>query len=154
MSVVPYMHIGLLVADIDEAIETFGHTLDVPFTPPTAAVMSSFMDYGDPGAPTAMTIRFAYSKVGPPYYELIEARDRGIFGRQMGIGVHHVGFWESDCESRLAELTSRGLEVEMVEWSPDSKISVAFFKPSALSGMRLELLNEAAREPLEALLGS
>jgi catechol 2,3-dioxygenase-like lactoylglutathione lyase family enzyme len=154
MTVVPYMHIGLLVADIDEAIKAFGRTLDVPFTPPATADMDNFHDYSNPRAPTTMTTRFAYSKVGPPYYELIEVQERGIFGRQAGIGIHHVGLWESDCESRLAELISRGLEVEMVEHSRDGKISVAFFKPSGLCGMRVELLSEAAREPLAALLRS
>jgi len=154
MSVVPYMHIGLLVADVDEAIEAFGRTLHVPFTPAMAATMASFRDYSDPGGPATMKVRFAYSRIGPPYYELIEATDRGIFGREQGIGVHHVGFWESDCESRLAELTSSGLEVEMVEHSPDGRLSLVFFKPSGLSGMRVELLSEATRESLEALLRS
>jgi hypothetical protein len=148
------MHIGLLVASLDEVTEAFGRTLDVAFTPAATAHMHDFDDFSEPDAPTPLTLRFAYSKIGPPYYELIEAQERGIFGRQMGIGVHHVGFWAADCDQRLAELVERGLEVEMAERSPEGRISVAFFKPNALSGMRVELLDERAREPLAELLRS
>jgi len=144
------MHAGMLVDNLEKAIDTFGTRLGVQFTAPMVARLDNFTD----GEQTFDTqVLCAYSRVGPPYYELIEAHDSGVFGRQLGMGLHHVGLWESDCNAKLAEFEASGLQLEAVQSGPDQQITVAYFKPSSLEGLRIELVNDAFRPVLESLSG-
>jgi hypothetical protein len=147
MTAVPFMHAGLLVEDLEDAIGTFAARLAVPFTAPMISHLDNFQVGG---SSHDIQVRCAYSRVGPPFYELIECHDEGLFGRGMGLGLHHVGLWESDCEAKLDELTASGLEVEGIQYAPGDKIVVAYFAPSGLEGMRVELVNEAFRSTLES----
>ncbi len=149
MTGVPFMHAGLLVHDLDEAIETFGATLGMSFTEP---VVSHNEGFSEERRVRPVDIRYAYSFDGPPHYELIEAHEHGLYGRQMGFGLHHLGMWSGDCASTLDSLTALGLEVEATIRSPQGELLAAYFKPTGLQGMRLEVMDEISRPRVEAWL--
>ena len=151
MRLTPFTHVGILVEDLDEAIKTFSARAEVDFTPAMVTALDNFTE-GESTRP--VSVRCVYSRGGPPYYELIQAQDDGIFGRQNGLGVHHVGMWASDCNAKLDELTAVGVEVEGAQRTPDGKIVIAFLKPSSLVGMRLEIIDDANRAGFEAWIGS
>ncbi|WP_236793412.1 VOC family protein [Amycolatopsis sp. GM8] len=148
MTVSPFMHIALLVEDIDEARAAFERRLGVPFTDPFTAEVA---DLHDSAGARETSVRVAYSTLGSPHYELLEAQDTGIFSRENGLGFHHIGMWERDCEARRGELVRSGLQVEATSYTSDGQIIVAWFKPSPPLGLRVEILDEALRPEIEAL---
>jgi catechol 2,3-dioxygenase-like lactoylglutathione lyase family enzyme len=148
MTVAPFTHVALLVANIDEARAEFERTLGVPFTDPFTA---DVVDLRDSAGARATSVRVALSTIGSPYYELLEAQDEGIFGRANGLGFHHVGRWESDCEAKRDEFVRAGHEVEAASYTTEGKIIVAWFKPHPPLGLRVEILDDALRPEIETL---
>lgn len=135
-------HVCLLVRDVGAARAELTATLGVSFAP---EIEYSIKDLRE--APLMQsretTIRVAYSNDGPPYYELVEVQDRGVYGIQNGLGFHHVGMWAPDCEAEVRRLIDAGREVEAVQYGPDGRMLVATFRPGDLGGTRLEILDES-----------
>jgi Glyoxalase/Bleomycin resistance protein/Dioxygenase superfamily len=137
----PYFHIGILVKDLEAAMERFKKMIQVSFRPPRVVqVIQEHM----PGRNLA-DLRFTYSYEGPPYYELLEAHETGVFGLQQGEGPHHVGMWASDGRARLRDLQGRGLRPEIVHYSSDGLLVFAYFEPADLCGTRIEILDASQR---------
>lgn len=103
----------------------------------------------DNGRVASRDVHVVYSMQGPPYFELIEMQDSGIYGREHGEGLHHIGMWEPDCEGQLPALRRMGLEPEAIQYTPANKIIVAYFRPAGLNGVRLEIVDEARRPMME-----
>jgi hypothetical protein len=144
----PFTHCALLVQDLEIAVANLTNRLGVTFTEHQTTHVE---DLRDSAGRRSTTVRYAYSNIGAPYYELIEAQDDGIYGRQQGLGLHHVGMWEDDCQARFDTLVSAGLEVDAVSYSSTGEIVVAYFKPAGLSGLRVEILDVAMRPTIVAL---
>jgi catechol 2,3-dioxygenase-like lactoylglutathione lyase family enzyme len=143
-----YFHFGVLVNDLTAAIDRYSRVLGLTFTDPTIAHVDALEEIG--GATSPADVLVSYSRQGPPYYELIEAHDAGIYGRQHGEGFHHVGIWEPGCETRRRALVEEhGLEEEATQYAADGRIIVTYFLPSGLHGVRLELVDEARRADME-----
>lgn len=142
----PFMHIAVLVEDLHESIEDFSSKLGASFTSPATTELDNFHQEGER---RSLSVVCAYSRTGPPYYELIQAHESGIFGRE-SLGFHHIGLWGDGSTSQLDTLTARGFEPEGIQYTPDGHILIAYFKPSGLNGLRMELINEVGREMLEA----
>jgi hypothetical protein len=149
MTATPFMHIALLVEDIEQARAEFEASLGVPFTEPFTAEVA---DMDDVAGRRPISVRVAYSTVGSPHYELLEAQDDGIFGRQQGLGFHHVGMWEQDCEARRNELLEAGAELEATSYDGSGGILVAWFCPHPPLDLRLEILNEKLRAETDTLI--
>jgi hypothetical protein len=148
MTTVPFNHVGILVENLEGAIEEFSTRLGVPFTEPRWAESEHFR-HDEGGHDGPIRVHVAHSRVGPPYYELIEVQDEALYSRDQGFGLHHVGVWEDDCEGKVKELTDRGMEVEATYFDPEQRIRVAYFKPSGLTDVRLEIMNASGRASLE-----
>jgi catechol 2,3-dioxygenase-like lactoylglutathione lyase family enzyme len=146
MTALPFMHVGLLVHDLEEAVERYTDVLGAAFTD-SATVHVDHMDDG--GRVEPHDIRVVYSTGGPPYFEFIEMQETGIYGHEHGEGLHHVGMWEPDCEKRLSALRAKGLEPEAVQYTSTNRIIVAYFSPRNLNGMRLEIVDESRRPMME-----
>ncbi len=137
----PYFHIGILVKNLDEAMARFHMILGVSFRTPRVVRVSQ----GHGRDPSLADLRFTYSYEGPPYYELIEAHDTGIFGLHHGEGPHHIGMWASDGLARLNDLQGRGLRPEIVHYAGDGHLIFAYFQPADLCGIRIEILDASQR---------
>jgi catechol 2,3-dioxygenase-like lactoylglutathione lyase family enzyme len=146
LTLAPFFHVGILVHDLGEAIDRYADVLGITFVDPAVARA----ELQEPWREETIDLRVAYSNQGPPYIELLEAQGDGLYSIHQGEGMHHLGVWESDCEGRLEELTTRkGMRTEAVQFTPERTIIVAYFYPGHLHGTRLEIVDEGRRPMME-----
>ena len=147
MTIQPYSHVGLLVHDLDAAVARFGEVLNLTFAQPNVAHVDHMEE---DGKVEPIDLRITYSQQGPPYYELIETQEGGgIYSKEYGEGLHHIGLWEPDCEARLDTLKSKGLEPQAIQYTAKNRIAVVYFRPAGLHGMRLEIIDQAHQPSIE-----
>ena len=124
-------HLGVAVADLDEALETyrrlFGATLEHRST------------VADQGVDALSLL------VGGSRIELLAPTDGdspvGRFLASRGPGMHHVAYAVDDVESALAALAERG--VELIDQAPRTGLfglEVAFVHPDAVHGVLTEVV--------------
>jgi catechol 2,3-dioxygenase-like lactoylglutathione lyase family enzyme len=127
---VPFFHVGVLVRDIDQAVRDFGALLGLEFEPVRSAPVV-----------TGELNRFCYSRQGPPYLELVQMTGSGIWGPEVGEGLHHIAFAEPDVPGRCAAFTSPELAgTDTVVAGEDGRPRVIFTQPELLHGIRAEYL--------------
>ncbi|KOS58180.1 VOC family protein [Rhodococcus rhodochrous] len=144
---IPY-HAGILVRNLDDAIKYFTENLGYTFNPPTTVTVHEVEDR-IAGTSAPAEARVTYSRQGPFRLELIEFSGTGIYSSALGEGLHHLGVWESDPESRLRELEAEGRAVDAVFRRPDGGVSVFYAAPEHVGGVRIEYVSAAQRERLE-----
>lgn len=123
-------HVGIVVADLDRALETYcgvlGFRLLERHDAPEHGVVLAFLDAGNatlellqPTDPASGTARFLSRR---------------------GEGPHHVCFAVDDIHAALAQLRDQG--VQLVDETPRQGIHglVAFVHPKAAHGLMIELL--------------
>jgi hypothetical protein len=153
MNAPPYFHIGVLVSDLDKAMEEMSRQQGVTFPKPAAIRLSR------PDGTGEDLIRVVYSKDGPSYYELIEATPGGVFDGTAEEKVHHVGIWEENMAERVRLLREDGIGVlasgvgltgrpGLIE---DATPHWVITEPSAL-GVRFEYVDAAMRMGIEMWL--
>jgi methylmalonyl-CoA/ethylmalonyl-CoA epimerase len=124
-------HLGVAVADLDEAVTTyervFGARLEHRETVPDQGVEAASL------------------RVGEGRVELLaslgEETPVGKFLAKRGPGMHHVAFEVSDVGTAIDELQEKGVEV--VDERPRPGLfgmQVAFLHPDALDGVLAELV--------------
>ena len=145
-----YFHVGILVNDLESAIERFSKVLGLTFNEPMTA---NFARLEDPG-PHEGFVRCTYSREGPPYVELLESNGDGLFSSSHGEGVHHLGFWDADTEGRCLALAAHGVDTEGRVIGPDGKVFSLFNNPDALHGTRFEFLDDASRQVTEGWIAT
>lgn len=137
-----FFHVGILVEDMEEAIERFSDVLTLTFMPPAVAHVDHFEQ---DGSTEPLDLRITWAREGPPYVELLEATGDGLYSVR-NTGLHHVGIYDPDCEGLIEELVGKGLRREATQYTPDKKIIAVYTSPAALYGTRLEFI-DAARKP-------
>jgi catechol 2,3-dioxygenase-like lactoylglutathione lyase family enzyme len=144
---IPY-HSGVLVRNLDEAINHFTDSLGYTFNSPTTVRVHELEDRlaGSTGPAEA---RVTYSRQGPFRLELIEMTGVGIYGADLGEGLHHLGIWDTDPAARLRALEAEGKSVDAIFRGPDGTVSVFYASPANADGVRIEYVNAAQRERLE-----
>ena len=144
---IPY-HAGILVPDIERAIERLGATLGYTFNPPVR--VRPTVDDRISGSTRPVEIAVSYTREGPFRLELIEFSGDGIYGSRHGEGLHHLGIWEPDVESRLAELEAVGRPIDAVIRGEHGRVSAFYAAPEPRSGgTRIEYVGEHQRPRLE-----
>jgi catechol 2,3-dioxygenase-like lactoylglutathione lyase family enzyme len=128
-------HVGILVADLDDAIEKYSNAIGLTFGPKQSRCLS----VAAAGGTHDSDLELVYSLEGPPYVELMQAQpDAGVWGAHRGEGMHHIGAWVDDLDARIAELASAGVRVEAA-LSLAEKLIAVYLEPDDLTGTRLEL---------------
>jgi len=142
-------HVGVLVPDIEKAMDRFSEALGLTFMDPAVAHVDAFEQAS---GTNVLDLRITWSKEGPPYLELLESQDNeGLYGHHQE-GLHHVGLWEPDPVKLMERLVGMGLTKEAIQWAPEGGIIAAYTAPRELYGTRLEFI-EASRKPgMEAWL--
>ena len=103
-----YFHVGIFVYDIQEAIERYSKTLGLSFVDP---IMYGIPHLVDQGRKASLVLPLAYATQGPPYFELLEMTgEDGLYGRQNGEGINHLGLWDPDIEGTVARLEDQGIQ--------------------------------------------
>ena len=125
-------HVGLAVADLDEAVQTyerlFGGRLEHRAT---------IVEQG---------VEAALLRVGDSRVELVAALGEdtpvGRFLAKRGPGMHHVAYEVDDVRSALAELAAEG--VELIDAEPRQGmfgLEVAFVHPESVHGVLSEVVS-------------
>jgi methylmalonyl-CoA/ethylmalonyl-CoA epimerase len=124
-------HLGVAVADLDEAVMTYERVL--------GARLEHRETVPDQG------VEAASLRVGEGRVELLaslgDETPVGKFLAKRGPGMHHVAYEVEDVGGALAELAGKG--VELVDETPREGLfglQVAFLHPDALDGVLAELV--------------
>jgi catechol 2,3-dioxygenase-like lactoylglutathione lyase family enzyme len=144
-----YHHVGVLVADMDSAIAWFSEVAGIQFHPPQRMATHGRIDPGEFGdeEPHDGVSYLAWSKDGPAYYELAEAKGTGLHSLERhGAGLHHVGIFVQDVDDTLARL---GVETEGRVLGPDGRTMVCWTLPSEITGLTIEFLDERLRPGIQ-----
>lgn len=125
-------HVGLVVHDIDAALQTYcnqlGFRLLERVAIPEQKVVAAFLDAGN------STIEL----ISPTDTESGTAR----FLANRGEGTHHVCYEVDDIEATLAELRKAG--VRLIDETPRRGVHglIAFIHPKAANGLMIEVLQK------------
>ena len=124
-------HLGVAVADLEAAIETYRQLFGAE-----VEVRETLLDQG---------VDTAVLRVGDGRIELLAARGPetpvGKFIDRRGPGMHHVAFEVSDVEGELERLAAGG--AELIDEKPRPGLmgkQIAFIHPRATGGVLAELV--------------
>ena len=140
MTATPLYHVGVLVNDIEAAMAHFGAELGLTFNEPRVIRLDDLEEAGQP-AP-ARDLKVVYSVEGPPYLELIEAQEGGVWGHHHGEGLHHIGSYHDDLAGRVAQLIEAGTPPECTVKMGGELIAI-YLGPEHTHNARLELVRRA-----------
>ena len=146
MSDAPYVHIGVLVDDLDAAIERFS-LLGLTFMEPRTVHVERLVE---DGVEKELDLRIVFSREGPPHWELLEAVGDGVYGAHHGEGLHHVAVLDEDPIARREELVQAGFREVGAQYRQDGSIIVSYLDPADLSGIQIELLDAAVQDAILA----
>jgi hypothetical protein len=130
-----YFHVGVLVEDIDLAMEELGKTLGLHFNEPHDS------QYGP------WKIRVSYSREGPPYVELVQGERGGPWDITGGPRADHLGYFtdDLDVDKRRLEAAGMPIDIDGTEYG-----GVFTYHRSVHSGLRVELIDASRRDALLA----
>lgn len=147
MSGETYFHVGIYVHDMNDAIDRYSKALGLTFVEP---IMCGIPRLVEMGRESSLELPLCYSHQGPPYYELIEMTgENGLYGRHNTEGINHLGLWDADVAGTAARLEQQGIELEAAQYTPEGEFVAAYFQPSGLHGVRVELVDERRRPMME-----
>ena len=150
-----YYHVGILVDDIAAARDRFSSITGLEFTPVQTI---RFPHFEDSRGKRELELVFCYSIEGPPFLELVQSDpEGGVYGRQNGEGLHHLGFHEHDVRSRMDQLErEHGMTHEGARFGnrDAGRMAAAYTSPAGLHGVRLEIVDERGRVGLYEWLAS
>jgi catechol 2,3-dioxygenase-like lactoylglutathione lyase family enzyme len=136
-------HIGILVEDIEKAIDEWSSVLGYTFTPIRRYRTNNYIDHSDQN-PHFHDARIAFSVEGTPYIELMEFTGDGTHSKTEGEGFHHFGFVEyPDVQARMDALAEMGLPDDGKVLNDEGEVILWFTEKSALNNIRLEYVAEA-----------
>ena|SRR3712207_4049642 len=125
-------HLGMAVADLDEAVSTYERLL--------GATLEHRETVADQGVEAA-SLRLGESRV-ELLASLGDETPVGKFLAKRGPGMHHVAYEVDDIRSSLAELADRG--AELIDAEPRHGLfglQVAFVHPESVHGVLSELVS-------------
>lgn len=144
----PYYHIGIVVRNLEQAVEHYSNLLGVKFTEPTDSVLC----IEAPATRQSENIKVvaAYSRARPPYLELIQAGGNGIFSAENAGQILYFGIWESDLESRMEKLEQQGIRIDALIRPTCDKPPTGIITAPDQMGVRMEYLSTSLRLATEA----
>ena len=148
MAVSPFYHFGILVEDLDAAIERYADLFGLTFIGPRTFLINRLADPDE----HCLEVQAAYSHQGPPHLELIEAVGDGLYSPSR-LGFHHVGLWDPAIDANRATfLDERALRSDARVIRPDDATLAWFSHPSSACGIRFEFVDESMKRSAEELV--
>jgi catechol 2,3-dioxygenase-like lactoylglutathione lyase family enzyme len=139
-------HTGVVVPDLEEALERFGALLGLSFTD----VVVTPVCHQRPHGIDDVTMRVAYSTGPAPHLEVIEAIPDSLFAlRPDRTGLHHFGVWVDDMEAEGARLEALGMPQVAALVRDDGGPSLITFHAGP-TGEQLELCDSSMRPGFQA----
>lgn len=145
------IHIGVLVHDIDKAMEYYSKELNIGPWESFGELRENAEYYGKPHT---LCYKAAMAPFGSLQLELIQPTEPGsVFYddlQERGEGVHHVCIAVDDIEKTEAECREKGFtivdKVPMYEMEPGFSLGFIFIDSDKVGGMKLELVQEIHSE--------
>ena len=148
MTVSPFYHFGILVEDLDAAMERFAELFGLTFIGLRTFRIGRLADPDE----HPLEVQAAYSHQGPPHLELVQAVGDGLYSPSR-LGFHHVGLWDPAIDAnRLAYLSEKALRSDARVISPADGTLAWFSQPSSACGIRFEFVDESMKAPAEELI--
>jgi hypothetical protein len=135
-------HIGIVVDDLDTALDEFGGLFGYRWCPVLAIETPVVLPAGE----VMLDLRFAYSKT-EPRMEMIRAVPGTPWVPAAGSGIHHAGYWSEDMATDRRNLDARGYAEEARGVSPDGTPIWAYHRSP--KGPRIELVSRQLQAGLE-----
>jgi hypothetical protein len=135
-------HLGIVVEDLDMALEELGGLFGYEWCPEFAAEITVVLPEGE----ITIDLRFVYSKT-EPRVELIRSVPGTPWVPAAGSGIHHAGFWSDDMAADGRALVARGYVEEARGIYPDGAPMWAYHRSPR--GPRIELVSRGLQPGLE-----
>ena len=141
-----YVHIGILVNDLEAAIERYSR-LGISFMEPRTVRVERLVE---DGRETSLDLTVAFSLQGPPHWELLQAVGDGIYGPQHAETLHHVAVLDPDPAGRRDDLVAEGFRETAAQYRADGSMIVTYLDPADLHGVRIELIHAPVQDAILA----
>lgn len=138
-----FLHVSMVVKDMDKAIKLFESMGVGPFPPFLGGPGMAFTGKTVRGKTSDydMDLRFARGDMGGIGFELIQPlKGRSIYDEfleKKGEGLHHIAYMVEDIDVEIADMEKRGFKVIQTGAMPNSRW--AYFDTDKLGGMVIEL---------------
>lgn len=133
-------HVGMIVRDMDRAIEYYRSLGIGPFKQHTTDTRTNKTIQAEPAE---FKIKIAMVDISPIKLELIQPVEGRIpqqeFLESRGEGLHHIGFLTDDLDKQVAELAGKGLKV-ILRVKRTTGGGVAYFDTRNPGGVIFELV--------------
>jgi quinol monooxygenase YgiN/catechol 2,3-dioxygenase-like lactoylglutathione lyase family enzyme len=140
-----FFHIGVVVADLAQAVARFSEVLGVEFTEPATFHIPCLED----PEPHPFDLVAAYSMTPPPYYELIQAQGDGICSIENANRLLYFAVWETDMANRMKDLKKQGIGLEAVFRKDPTSTPFAMITKPDLLGVRIEYVDATAEHAID-----
>lgn len=127
----PYAHVGIIVEDLDAAMDEMTTTLGLRWLPVQER----------PNDDTTLRLTFS---TDPPYIELIEGSPGTSRDTSQGPHVDHLAYWTSRFEEDKRRLRDAGMTLDVEGTSPFG--GSWCYMSSSVTGLRIELCDVSAFE--------
>jgi catechol 2,3-dioxygenase-like lactoylglutathione lyase family enzyme len=141
-----FFHVGIVVEDIEQAVARYSDVFGITFSEPETAVIPYLADPEPAPGPVEQIVAFA--KTAPPFYQLIQARDSGVFSRANTGRVLYYGYWETDMAARIARLGELGIGIDARLAAGPDVLPYAVITAPALLGVRVQYVNPSLHPSL------
>lgn len=138
-------HIGVVVPDLDQAMDELGTAFGYSWS---TLRDIDFADLATPNGQTKANLRVVFARPGPPWIEVIEARDESIWSASKGAALHHLAYWVDDLERESEYLASVGMSFELGRKDESGRLAGFAYHLNPQGG-RIELVDESGRDGLE-----
>jgi|ETNmetMinimDraft_35_1059890.scaffolds.fasta_scaffold307311_1 hypothetical protein len=138
-------HIGVVVPNLDKAMDELGAAFGYDWSTIRDV---DFVDLATPNGKTSAKLRIAFASPGPPWVEVIEARDASVWSASTGAALHHLAYWVDDLEKESEHLESVGMGFELGRSDEEGRLSGFAYHLNPQGG-RVELVDESGRDGLE-----
>ena len=135
--IAPFSHVGLVVPELGQAQRDLSSTLGLGWASQQRRTIPVRVD----GTTLERTLRFVYSREGPPYVELIEADEPPWDLRE---GLHHMGLWSEDILADIEGLVAGDFTLAATGVDRRGR-SGGFAYLSSPTGLLVELVDQRGR---------
>jgi Glyoxalase/Bleomycin resistance protein/Dioxygenase superfamily len=140
-------HVGIVVEDLDAALDDLASLFGHDWCPPLVVSTPVLLPDGD----ITLDLCFTYSTT-TPRVEVIQSIPGTLWTPAVGSGIHHLGYWSDDVAADARLLAARGYATEATGIRTDGTAVWAYHRSA--SGPRIELVSRELAAGLEQYWGS
>jgi catechol 2,3-dioxygenase-like lactoylglutathione lyase family enzyme len=137
-------HTGIVVADLDQALDDLAARGGYRFAEPMTADLS----IRTPAGQSTVAFRATYSCGPGPLVEVIQQVPGTHWTPVAGSGLHHLGYWVDDIEAESAALVASGVPLEAAGLAPDGRVMYSYHYGG--EGIRYEIVDRMAKPFIDA----